>query len=169
VTVDTLLAMIPKLRRVGAIYPPDVPGPLASKAYADAVRSRGLEWIPMPVTSAAQVEGALRPLENQAVFATLFPAGDLRPDEILRVASRRRIAIVGGVKSGALMFYQLHHNDPTGRFAAVLDKVLRGANPGDIPFELPDLATLSLNRSAARALGITIPQHVLLRATEIVD
>ena len=56
-----------------------------------------------------------------------------------------------------------------GRVAAILDQLLRGASPAEIPFELPDRPSFILNRRAARALGLEIPPDVLLRATELID
>ena len=76
---------------------------------------------------------------------------------------------MGPIQDGALMNYGHDFADAPGRIAEILDRVLRGANPAEIPFELPDRPVFTLNRRTARAIGVTIPPAVLLRATELID
>ena len=68
------------------------------------------------------------------------------------------------VEAGALMSFTLQHSEPERRKAAIVDKVLRGVNPGEIPFDLPTKSVLAVNRRTAKAIGISIPDEVLLRA-----
>ena len=75
---------------------------------------------------------------------------------------------VGGTDEGALMNYGLDHAEAEARIAAILDQVLRGADPAGIPFELPDRPSFALNRRTATALGIEVPADILLRVTELV-
>ena len=87
---------------------------------------------------------------------------------VLEIADRHRIMTFGGYP-GSLMEYSRYFSDVMQRVATILDKVLRGADPADIPFELPDRILFSLNRATARRIGIEIPQDMLLRATEVID
>ena len=64
---------------------------------------------------------------------------------------------------------RLYHRDDLGRKASLIAKILGGANPADIPFELPDAYELTINRTTAALLGLTIPPDVLVRATDLVD
>jgi putative ABC transport system substrate-binding protein len=59
-------------------------------------------------------------------------------------------------------------DDRERRVAAIIDKVLRGANPGDIPIEQPTRLTVGINMKAAKALGIDMPQSVVMRADEVI-
>jgi putative ABC transport system substrate-binding protein len=67
------------------------------------------------------------------------------------------------------MSYGLDFSDGMRRAAAIIDKILRGADPAEIPFELPDRPSFRLDRRLARAIGVEIPNDVLLRVTELVD
>ena len=66
------------------------------------------------------------------------------------------------------MNFTINRQDRTRRVAAMMDKVLRGAKPGDIPIEQPTRYKLAINLKTAKALGITVPQSVLLRADKII-
>lgn len=67
------------------------------------------------------------------------------------------------------MHYSIDHGNRMERIALLVDKLLRGANPAETPFELPDRTTFLVNRATARAIGVELPAHVLARATEIID
>jgi putative ABC transport system substrate-binding protein len=72
------------------------------------------------------------------------------------------------VRAGAFMCYTFDWDEKEQRVAAILDKLLRGANPALIPFEQPNVPVFVINRATARALGITIAPEVLLRVTSVV-
>jgi putative ABC transport system substrate-binding protein len=92
--------------------------------------------------------------------------------EVAATAIKHRIATHGftpqAVREGLLLSYWLHHPEAITRLASMIDKVLRGTDPGTLPFELPSAAELAINRNTARAIGVTIPEELTLRATEIV-
>jgi putative ABC transport system substrate-binding protein len=92
---------------------------------------------------------------------------------IVDFASRNRLPSIFGdkrfVSEGGLMSYWTDWNDLRRRSAVYVDKILKGAKPADLPVELPTKFELVLNLKTAKALGLTIPQSLLLQADEVIQ
>jgi len=92
---------------------------------------------------------------------------------IVGLATRMRVPIVSSNavsgESSALMSYGASVPDNFRRAAAYVDKILKGANPGDLPIEQPVKFELVLNLKTAKALGLKIPQSILLRADRVIE
>jgi putative ABC transport system substrate-binding protein len=136
--------------------------------YAKACATSGLEWRSAQVSAPGEVESALAPLKGEAMFVAPFKEPGL-PAQIMQVATRLRIATCGSVEDGALLNYGLDHADQPGRVAAIIDLVLRGANPAEIPFELPDRPELRAQPQDRPRPRHRDPPDVLMRVTELVD
>jgi putative ABC transport system substrate-binding protein len=161
-SVGLMRQLRPGLRRVALSYSAE-PRPAF---FEPAARAAGLEPASLRITHASAVGPALTPFAGQALFIAPGKDTDLG-EEIVRVAHRLRILTAG--QSSTLMSYGLDFSDGMRRAAAIIDKILRGANPAEIPFELPDRPYFRLDRRVARAIGVEVPNDVLLRVTELVD
>jgi putative ABC transport system substrate-binding protein len=89
------------------------------------------------------------------------------------LALRRRLptmySVREGVEAGGLVSYGLNMTDFVGRAAVYVDKILRGAKPGELPVEQPTKFELIINLKTAKTLGLTIPQTLMLRADEMLQ
>jgi putative ABC transport system substrate-binding protein len=108
-----------------------------------------------------------------ALFVDSTPVNYVHTDRITAFASQRRIPAVyafrGGPEAGGLMSFASDYADLYRRAASYVDRILRGAKPGDLPIEQPTKVELVVNLKAAKAIGITIPQSLLLRADEVIQ
>ena len=93
--------------------------------------------------------------------------------QIVELAEKNRLPVMyhqsDFVEVGGLMFYGVNVPDLSRRAASYVDKILKGAKPADLPIERPTKFELVINLKAAKALGLTIPQSVLLRADQIIQ
>ena len=93
--------------------------------------------------------------------------------QIVELAMRNKLPVMGEFRpmtaAGGLMNYGPNQIDMWRRTAAYIDKIFKGAKPGDLPIELPTKFELIINLKTAKALGLTIPESFLLRADELID
>lgn len=162
-----LRQMRPGLRRIALLHSPGSYAPVQMREHAAKAKAAGLDWSAAPIGSIEDAERVLPALAGEAAWlASLGHPRLWRP--VLDKAHQHRIATVGSYP-GALMGYSQAFSDAPRRMASIIDRILKGAKPANIPFELPDRPVFVLNRSTARRIGIEVPPEVLLRATELVD
>ena len=110
---------------------------------------------------------------SDALVALADPLTILNAHEIVRYATANRLPLVSEVRqfvdAGALMTYGANLADLFRRAAGHVDKILRGARPGDLPVEQPTKFELVINLKTAKALGLTIPQSLLARADQVIE
>lgn len=176
ITISLAKAIRPRLQHMVVVLPR---GPLTlneggMRPLAEAARAAGITWGARIAATAAQAgaEFADLPGERTAAFLSGGPQapGAL---EMLAALNERRILTIAGlvmewVEAGALMSYVRSIADKPRRIAALVDKLLRGVDPGTIPFEVGERAEFALNLKTAKAIGVAIPQEVLLRATRVI-
>ena len=154
---------------------PGNPVELASQAAMESGARQlklALHWVLMRRTE--ELAGALAGIERARVDALLWCVdAPFRDQPVLDFVARRRLPSVGCwrgvVAAGALMSYAPSLSDLYRRAAVYIDKIFRGAQPADLPVEQPTKFELLINMKTAKALSLTIPQSILIRADELIQ
>lgn len=175
--LQMLLDVVPALSDVAVIWSPANAGATFLLRDAEAA-SRGLKLKVLPVAmgSGADVQPALAAIARARPGALLVlpaPIPIANAERIGELAIRLRIPSITPFKSlmerGLLMSYGADPRDVERRLPGYLDRILKGARPADMPVERPTKFELAINMKTAKALGITIPQSLLLRADEVIQ
>lgn len=175
--LELLKEAMPGLKRMAIIANPDHSGePLELKAADEAATRLGFSYHYFPVRSESAFEQALvdvvsRRDEAILAFADGFTLGFAQRLAAFSVA--QKIPTISGwasfVQRGNLMSYGPVIDECYRRLAVYVDKIHRGAKPAELPVELPTKVELVINLKTAKALGITIPQSLLLRADAVIQ
>ncbi len=176
--IELLKALVPKLERVAWLHNPAL-GKIdvdASERYANAAARLGVGLMSLAVDKAAGIEPAFAAAARERIQAMVIGTNPIYVSErerIVRLARQYRIATMFGSRSlvaaGGLASYGPDWVDSFARAASYVDRILRGAKPADLPVEQSDRFELVINRKTAAEIGLTIPQSVLLQATEVIE
>ena len=172
-----LREVLPNARRVGDLMNRANPFfRLRLDSYRQTYHSLGLQPIFVEVGEAGELEGAIAAVADQGGQALVVRDDGLFSENrvvIMSAALQHRLPTFAAgslyMEAGALLGYRADEKDGDRRFTVMIDKILRGAKPADLPVEQSTKFTLVVNLKAARALGLTIPQSVLLRADEVIQ
>ena len=174
--LELLREVLPQLRRLAIVGNVGFPQAVLEmgKVQAEA-RTLGLEVAPLEIRRVEDIAPAFESLKAQA--DALYVVGDAfvqtnRTRIITFSLSARLPTIVGireFVQAGALMSYGPNFLGQFRRAAELVDKILRGTKPGDIPVEQPTKFELVINLTTAKALGLTMPPTLLARADEVIE
>jgi putative ABC transport system substrate-binding protein len=174
--LELLREVVPGLRRLAILA--NVGAPFAvlevAEAHAAAV-TLGLEVAPLEIRRAEDIASAFETIKGRA--DALYVVGDalvninrLRINTFALAARLPTMHVDRAlVEAAGLMSYGPNFSDFFRRAADYVDKILRGAKPGDIPVEQPTKFDLVFNLTTAKALGLTIPESFLLRADEVIE
>jgi len=174
--LEFLREVVPGLRRLAILA--NVSNPAVVLDMGDvqaAARTLGLEVTTLEIRRAQDIVPAFEALNGRA--EALYVSSDALVNanririNILAVGARLPTMHGSGdyVEAGGLMSYGVNFPDQFRRTADYVDKILRGAKPGDIPVEQPTKFDLIINLTTAKALGLTIPESFLLRADEVIE
>jgi putative ABC transport system substrate-binding protein len=169
---------IPGVSRVGVLSNPAnrSHGP-ALKTVEDAALSLGLRLQVVEVEGPDGLDKAFAALHKSRAQALILghpdPVFHVHAREVARLALKNRLPGIFYLKdfaeAGGLMTYAPSYTDSFKRAAIYVDKILKGAKPADLPVEQPAKFELVINLRTAKALGLTIPQSVLLRADQVIQ
>jgi putative ABC transport system substrate-binding protein len=168
---------LPAMKRIAVLGDPQHPGQHKEFAAAQtAAASLGLQVQYFPVHSAAELESGLAEIARGRFDAILAFADGFTQSYAGRIAEfslQQRIPAVDGwspfARVGNFMIYGPVLEECYRRLAVYVDKIRRGARPGDLPIELPTKVELVINLKTAKALGIAIPPALLVRADEVIQ
>ena len=174
--LQLLKETIPRLIRVVVLWNPGTPYHLKAIEDLKAVApSLSLELKFVSAQKPDEFRSALSAVSRasaQALYVLDDPLYFAHRMTLLKLASQTRLPVVYGergfVDEGGLMSFGTNLGNLTRRSAEYVDKILKGAKPGDLPIEQPTKFELVVNLRTAKVLGITIPQSILLRADEVI-
>ena len=174
--VELLREIVPGLKRLGVLGNTLDPGSVADQAaLAPVAGVIGFSMVVADATNPTQFDASVKSLIEQRVQAIIVANGIAvsRRAQMIELANNARIPVVGFnapmADAGALFSFGPSITDQIRRSAHLVDKVLRGAKPADVPVEAATLLELVVNQKSARALGITIPRSLLLQADRIIE
>jgi putative tryptophan/tyrosine transport system substrate-binding protein len=174
--MQLLKEAMPKLRRVGVLVNPLSPSSSQEQKLIEQTAGAEVQVIPGNVKEAAGLDAAFVAFAQSRVEAVLTTHINLffgQAKRIMELAMKQRIPAIGHrnelAEAGALMTYSSRLDDQIRRSAHLVDKILKGAKTVDIPVELPTKFELVVNLKIAKALGITVPQSVLLQASRVIE
>jgi putative tryptophan/tyrosine transport system substrate-binding protein len=168
---------LPSVSRLAVLwYEPNPGADIAVGAMKAACRELGLELLLLPVHGSADLIGAFQDATRGRVEA-LFVAEDVVTTqhrvEILNLAATHSLPVFSQYKTfaeaGALLAYGPSPSALYGRTAYYVDRILKGANAGDLPVEQPTKFDLVINLKTAKALGLTISREMQMRADELIE
>ena len=140
--------------------------------YQQSCRSLGIEPIFVEVDAADEIDSAIVQLVRQRLGAVVLRGDDFVYEhrlEIVAAATKHGLPTMaedGAIvrEAGALLSHSVTQGEEDRRVASYVDRILRGAKPGDLPVEQPTTFELAINLNTAKALGLTIPQSLLLHS-----
>ena len=176
--VQLLKEVTPHLTRIAVLTASNDANsaPAVAEAQAAAARSLGISFQQFEARGLEAFEGVFATMAQARVEALIVNRDSsflVHRGRVADLAIRGRLPTMcsfrESVEAGCLMGYAVNMSDFIGRAATYVDKILKGANPGDLPVEQPTKSDLALNLKTAKAIGITISQSLLLRADEAIQ
>jgi putative tryptophan/tyrosine transport system substrate-binding protein len=174
--LEFLREVVPGLHRLAVLVDAGYPQAMREMGEVQAAaRTLGIEVAPLEIRRAEDIAPAFAALKPQADALYIAIDGLILANRtpIITLALGARLPTIFGtrdyVQAGALMSYGPNFPDLFRRAADLVDKILRGTKPGDIPVEQPTKFELVLNLTTAKALGLTIPESFLSRADEVIE
>jgi putative ABC transport system substrate-binding protein len=174
--LQVLKEVVPAARRIAVMFNPD--DPVTAPQIQDtqhAARQLELEARFFPVRNQATLSSSFKDLTDWHAGAALWLAGQAHVfvQGTIELAISHRlptmVTLANDVRAGGLISYYPDHRELFRRVAIYVDKILKGAKPGDLPVEQPTKFRLVINNKTAKAIGLTIPESFLLRADEVIE
>jgi putative ABC transport system substrate-binding protein len=151
-------------------------GGIFLSAFEVAARSLAVEPITAQVRSDAEIEAVITSLGREQAGLVIMTDSFMSVHQrtVISSTAGNNVPVIGAdlpgfVKDGGLLAYGANFPDIFGRAASYVDRILRGANPGDLPVQAPTKYELAVNLKTAKALGLVVSRELLYRADEVVE
>jgi len=175
--LEYLHAAIPDLMRVGVLINPRHPNhPTVLKQILATAQAIGASVSTIELGSVSDIDAALRSVQQDRLDALIVPPDPMFSLIYRQIAefaiSNRLPTMFGqrrGVEAGGLMGYEPNLTDMYKRAAALVDKILKGAKPADLPVEFPTRFQFIINLKTAKALRLSVPPALLTSADELIE
>jgi putative ABC transport system substrate-binding protein len=176
--MELLSEIAPGLKRTAIMFNPDInrTSVYFMHSFETAAPSLKVELITAPVHSDEEIEATITALGREAggglvVMSDVFMTTHRAP--VISAAARNKVPAVyiasEFVRDGGLLSYGADFEENIRRAASYVDRIIRGAKPGDLPVQFPVKYEMVVNLKTAKALGLTVPQSILLRADEVIE
>ena len=174
--VQLLTEIAPNLSRVTAIFDNNASYAEFTRTAEKLASSFHLQYFPAPVSNTVEVERAIEAAAQKSNSGLIVMGGAVASanrEAIVRLATQYRLPTVYSfpyyVTGGGLISYGVDGIDLWRRAATYVDRILKGASPGDLPVQMPTKFELLINLKTAKALGLTIPQPLLATADQVIE
>ena len=175
--LELLLAVVPRRQRIAVLGNPSTPSYLSVlKNLQQAAREAGVALLPVEARSPDEIEQGFTRMAREKVRGAVILGDPLvfaQRQQLAELALKHQIASVyparEHVEAGGLMSYGVDIVDGFRRAASFVDRILKGAKPGDLPIEQATTLELAINLKTAKALGLVIPLSVLIRADRVIE
>ena len=175
--LELLKEAVPKAARIAMMVNSAFPLHTLGRAEVEpAARSLGVTLTPVEVRGPEDIDGAFATIAREKVNALLIlgePFMFAEREKFAKLALEQRLPVMNPfvelTQAGVLMSYGARFVDAVRRLPYYIDRILKGAKPSDLPVEQPTRFYLTLNLKTAKAIGLTIPQSILLRADEVIQ
>ena len=172
---DLLTEALPRATRLAVLFNPEIaPDPLGFRALGAAAQAKGVTLQPVELRRPDDLNPALAAMGRARPNALLvFAASLVQQNQIVEFAAKNQLPALFGfreaVDAGGLMSFGPKWLDLWRGAANYVDRILKGAKPGDLPVEQPTKFELVINLKTAKALGLTVPPTLLARADEVIE
>ncbi len=175
--LEMLLSLVPKLTRVAVLLN------LANQSHAPTLKNiqtaaqrANIKVLPVEARTPQEIETAFSVMSREKTRAVIVVGDGVFSQQVRQIAelaTKHRLpsiyVIREYVEAGGLMSYGQNFAEIYRRAATYVDKILKGARPDDLPVEQPTKFELIINGKTAKALGLTIPQSLLISADQVID
>jgi len=175
--LEMLLTVIPKLANVAVLLNPDNSSNIETlKSVQAAAKKAGVRTLSAEARTSLEIESVFPMMVRERAKAVIIAQDGLfivQRDQVAKLAAKHRLPAIGAIREyaedGILMSYGPSFADMYRRVATYVDKILKGAKPGDLPVEQPTKFELFINHKTAKSFGLVIPQSLLISAAKVIE